>query len=181
MKTEEIYEKIFKIIEEAGDKTIFNLADLRRQADNHLFGLELRDKYGLDIDPTRIHSKDWQKLHDNIYIAFFKEGYRNISWPDDGRQPENETLLLIKFPTGAYIFGNHFPTDIFQKFFQELKSYGPKYLDSANKCLYFSLDNAAEVFNNYTKIYKKYKDIDISKNKARRVQQLKKELEELQK
>ena len=81
---------------------------------------------GFNLDPKTIHSTDWQKLKENVHIGFFDGERRSISWSDDGRQPKNETLLYISYPTGAYIFGGDYPTEFFQKFFLELKTYNPK-------------------------------------------------------
>jgi len=71
-------------------------------------------------------------------VGWWGEKYgRHISWSDDGKQPEDELLLVISFPTGAYIFGDDYPTEFFKEFFQELKTYNPKYTDTTNKTLYF--------------------------------------------
>ena len=95
-----------------------------------MFGVELVEKYGFDIDPKTINSSEWQELKRNVFIAHFGGNGRGISWPDDGNQPDNETLLILKFSTGAYFLDDDYPVELFERFFLELKSFGPKFVDS---------------------------------------------------
>lgn len=90
---------------------------------------------------------------------FGKHTGRSVSWSDDGSQPSEHTtewLLVVKFPTGAFIFGEHYPKKTFDSFFAELKAYSPKYCDSNNHALYFSSDNAKLVVDNIYDIKAKY-------------------------
>jgi len=145
------------------------------------YGIELKEKYGLDIEPKNIQSLDWIKFGGYMAIGWFGTEYnRNISWSDDGKQPENELLLQIGFPTGSYIFGDDRPVDLFKKFFLELKTYNPKYIDTANKCLYFSMDNAGKIFNEFKSILSKYNEINKEEFKKRRIEKIKEELKELE-
>ena len=43
------YEEIFEVIEKHGDLCVFNVVNLKREAECHIFGLELKEKYGLNF------------------------------------------------------------------------------------------------------------------------------------
>ena len=64
-------------------------------------------------------------------------------------------------------------------FFFELKSFNPDYCDSANKSLYFKLENAKEVFNSYDSIVKKYYELNKEDFKQREIIRKQKELADL--
>lgn len=178
--TEKAYKEILKLLNRHKDVIVFDIDDLQTKAKHHLFGVELVEKYGFNLDPKRIHNTDWQELKDHVYIGFWDGEKRKIPWSDDGSQPNNEVLLCIKYSTGAYIFGDDYPVEFFQKFFLELKSYKPKYVDSTNKGLYFSMDNAGEIFNNYDSIVKRYYEENKEDIKQRRIKQMKIDLAKLE-
>ena len=121
-----------------------------------------------------------QKANVGLYS---EEQRRQISWSDDGRQPENEWLCVISFPTGAYIFGDYFkdeyPKETFNEFFEELKSYGTKYCDTVNHNLYFTSDVAHKVVKDFPEIFKKYKDMCQHEYERQRVKELEAELAKL--
>jgi hypothetical protein len=99
------YDEILKVVKKHRDICVFDVSDLERKANIHLFGLKLKEVYGLDIDPKRVDSVDYFRPNDHMYISWYGEKYkRTISWPVDGRQPEDELLLNICYPIGAYIF-----------------------------------------------------------------------------
>lgn len=179
--TKKAYNEILKAMKKHKDICVFDIETLERQSNIHLYGLELKEKYGLDIDPKQVKSTSFNEFHG--YCRLYKVGKdfnNSISWSDDGRQPDNELLLNIAFPTGAYIFGEDYPKVLFQKFFLELKSYNPKYTDSHNHCLYFSMDNAKDVFNNFVAIYKKYCEINKEDFKQRKIERMKADLAKLE-
>jgi len=178
--TEKAYKEILKVLNKYKSEIVFDIDDLETKAKHHLFGVELVEKYGFKIDPKRIDSTDWQKLKDNVIIGFWDGEHRRISWSDDGSQPNKETLLCISYPTGAYIFGGDYPTEFFQKFFLELKTYNPKYTDTANTSLYFSLDNASDIYNAYDSIIKRYYEENKVDIKKRNMDKMKAELAELE-
>lgn len=179
-KTEKAYKEIIALLEKYREDIVFDVDYLKRQAEKHIFGVALVEKRGFNLDPTQINSTDWQKLKENIYIGFFDGERRKISWSDDGRQPKNELLLNISFPTGAYIFGGDYPTEFFNQFFSELKSYKPSYVDTRNNNLYYNLENGAKVFNDYDKIMKKYQDLNKKDRLRRKAEKMRKELEEIE-
>jgi len=175
------YSEILETLKKYKDICVIDIDDLERKSKYHLFGIELKEKYGLNINPKNIRSLDWNSFGDHLSIGLWGEKYRRtISWSDDGKQPEDEILLEISFSTGAYIFGQDYPTELFQKFFLEIKSYKPKYLDSHNQSLYFSMDNAKDVFNNFDSILKKYREINKKDFKLREIKRMKEELGKLE-
>lgn len=124
--------------------------------------------------------KGWNGAHDDQHMIKMCGG-RTISWEDDGKVPENgEWLYKISFSTGAYIFGQHYPQQLFKEFFNELKSLSPKYCDTANSALYFSSENASEAYEAYPKILKKYKDKIEADKKRIELEETKKKLKALE-
>jgi hypothetical protein len=135
------------------------------------FGINI----GSDCNPG------WCKISEHECIKLYgSEHNRTISWPDNGNQPENERLYQISFPTGAYIFGRQYPENTFKMFFDELKGYEPKYIDSANNCLYFTSENAKCVHENFKPIFDKYAGLVDEELKAKKIESLKKELSKLE-
>ncbi len=176
----ELYDEILKLVEKSKDNLVYDFSEMKTKAKIHLFGIELKEKYGLDIDPKNMRSLDYNSFGDHLCISRYGEGRkRTISWPDQDRQPENELLLQIGFPTGAYIFGKDYPKELFQKFFNELKTYKPKYTDSHNDCLYFSMDNASGVFNNFKAILQKYYKLNETDYNARKIKKMEEDLKKL--
>lgn len=185
--TKKAYDEVLTVLHKHRELCLYDIAELERKAKVHLFGLKLKEKYGLNIDPKRVDSLDYQSFGEKK-IGLFGEKYRRtISWSVDGRQPEDEYLFTVSFPTGAFIFGDgdtfnkDYPTDFFQKFWLELKSYKPDYIDEANHCLYWKLDNAKDAFNNYEAVLKKYHDLNKNDIKQRRIAKMKADLEQLEK
>lgn len=178
-KVEKAYKEILKVLKKHKDICVFDVDRLEEKAKNHLFGVELKEKYGFNIDPKIINNMGYQKLKEAIHVGFWDGVRSKISWSDDGSQPKGETLLYISYPTGAYIFGEDYPTELFQRFFLELKIYNPKYTDSANHSLYFSMDNAGEIYNKYDSILRKYNDINNEDFKKRKIIKMEEELTKL--
>lgn len=182
-KTASIYRDILKVAKSYNKSELNNwdIEGIITKAKLYLHGVSIIDDYGLNIDPNKISSFDWNELREYIYIGNWGDKYnRTISWSDNGEQPKDELLLTIKFPTGAYIFGDDYPTKLFEKFFNELKAYNPKYSDTANKNLLFSMDNAKDVFNDFDGLLKKYHQINIEDRKQRKIDKMKSELQKLE-
>lgn len=180
-ETEKAYKAIFKLLKKHRDLIVLDIDRLEIKSKFHLFGIKLKEEYGFDIDPKSINNLQWQKLNDNISIGWYGDKYgRKIGWSDDGTQPTDELLLDICFPTGAYIFGGDYPKEFFEKFFLELKSYKPKYVDTTNKSLYFSMDNAAKVYNVYDSLFKKYDEMNSADIKQRQIEKMKEDLAKLE-
>jgi len=180
-KAEVVYSEILKLLKRHKDVCIFDIEDMERKSKVHLFGIELVERYGFNIDAKNVNSLDWYRPGEFTTIGRWGEKYRRtISWPDDGTQPDDEMLLQISFSTGPFIFGEDYPQDLFQKFFLELKSYKPKYTDSHNNGLYFAMDNAGKVFNDFKSILQKYNKLNEEDFKQRRIKKMKEDLAKLE-
>jgi len=185
--TEKAYKEIFKVLKKHKDTIVFDVKSLETKAKLHLFGVELTEKYGLKLDASKIICLDWNKFGEYMSIGWWGDKYqRTISWSDNDTQPKDELLLKISFSTGAYIFGygsmfnKDYPTKFFQKFFNELKIYNPKFTDSHNHSLYFSMDNAKNIFNSFDEIFNKYNELNEKDIKKRKIQKMKDELSKLE-
>lgn len=172
------HEALLETLEEYSDILDGNSdVDVRRELRNTIGFLEVSQEFGIDFG--KVFGYHHMNFEVNQHTRFMKGAH--ISWSDDGRQPsEDEYLYVISFPTGAYIFGQHYPTQLFQEFFHELRSYKPKYLDSANKTLYFDSSNAKEIHRDFPKILKKYQDRVKDDYKRIRKEQLEEELRQLE-
>lgn len=146
--------------------------------------MDLNEEYGLDINVNDIrdYNKDWIEFSEYAALGVFGKSYgRTISWSDDDRQPyDGDRLLCISFPTGPYIFSyNGELRKLFNDFFAELKAMNPKYCDTANHSLYFSIDEAAKVHAEYLEIFKKYQGMAKKAFDDFRIALLEKELGKL--
>lgn len=179
--TKKAYSEILKLMNKHKELININIDEFKHKSKLHLLGIELNELYGFNVNPNRIHSLNNIELGQYARICLMGKKYnRTISWLDNGEQPVDELLLLIQFPTGAYIFGEDYPEEFFQKFFRELIDLRPKYTDSHNCCLYFSMENAGKAYNQFNEIYKKYQDINKEDYKQRKIQKMKDELAELE-
>lgn len=140
---------------------------------------ELEEEFGVAI--KNIHSQTWFTCGYYSAIGLWGSKHnRTISWSDDGRQPEDEWLYQISFPTGAYIFGADYCTETFDAFFAELKSFAPRYSDSANHSLYFTSGTTAEVSTALQVLIKKYSGLVQKEINEKRIIELQNELQKLE-
>lgn len=142
--------------------------------------LEKEEEFGIQLTRAGDGHFSVAGAYDNWsrVLYFSDDNGRSIGWSDDGRQPENEWLYIITFPTGAYIFGKPYPTETFQSFFMELKQFEPKYCDTANKELCFTPEKAKAVHESFWEIFGRHKAMVESELKKKRKVEL---LEELRK
>lgn len=179
MKRIDAYKKILKVIESCAKEVKL---DITYRLHNLIIREELQERFGINLQNYSSYSDTYFKLGDDVFIAKYGDKYnRTISWSDDGSQPEDEWLFVVCYPTGAFIFGEDYQQDTFKKYFEELKSYNPKYVDTVNKCLYYTEDVAKDVFENVNRLFIKYKAIAEDSRKASKIEALKKQLEELEK
>lgn len=146
--------------------------------------LEMSKRFGIPLEYVSSVQYSVVRAYDHwTHVALYGEDNRQISWSDDERQPEGEWLYCICFTTGPYIFGDYFkdeyPKETFNAFFNELKSYDPKYIDSANKCLYFTEENSKEVYEAFWGIFNKYKGMVKDEMQRQRKKELEEELAKL--
>lgn len=108
------------------------------------------------------------------YIGLFSEIYNSDKQPND-----EQMLLKISHSTGAYMFGDYYPRDFFDKFFQEVQERtNVEYVDIVNRSLYYTLENVMETLQLYKEIYEEY----VEKNKENyRLEMIKRKKAELEK
>lgn len=182
MSKVECYKKIIDAIED-NRKQInddyyldFLLSSLRSRVKINEIA-ELFDLKGL---PENGDSGYIEFYNGNANIMYYRRDEKWISWSDDDRQPEDEYLYCLRFPTSGYIFGSVYDSETFNSFFCELKKYNPKYSDSRNRCLYFSPEFAKKIHEEYRSIFEKYRLIYKEKCKENRKKELMLELEKLE-
>lgn len=182
MKTIDAYKKILKVIESCTKEVKLDSSiDTSYKLKSLILREEIQENFGIDLSNCYDYSATYFKVGYDKYIAKYSEKEnRTISWPDDGKQPKDEWLLAITYPPGAYIFGDDYQESTFNNYFEELKSFNPKYIDSANHCLYYTDDVAKVVFDQIGEIFKKYQAIAEDNRKASKIEALKKQLEELE-
>ena len=189
MINREALEDALKICNE--NKQLFadiGISDFNRvcyEVNRLLYAFKLQEDYGiLCVKPNMVQNLEpnvYVRINDNMYIVSMgKKHNRTISWSVDGRQPEDEIMLVISFPTGAYIFGDSYPKELFERMWTEIKSYGFKYADDMNNNVYFSLDTAAPIANAFRNILNKYYKIYKDEANLRKVNELRRELEKLE-
>jgi hypothetical protein len=168
-----IYEEILDLFSKF-ETDDYEVERMIKHANEKLKRERLSDQWGIDFTDWNGNvdsylTKGSMGAHAHEHFIKFNENC-SISWSDDGRQPEKgERLYQLSFSTGAYIFGDHYPKELFNQFFVELKAYKPKYSDTNNKCLYFDKQQAKWVHDAYFSILKRYQ----SKSKQfRKIQQL---------
>lgn len=179
MEISKAYKEIFEVLDKYKDIINININNLRNKSEIHLFKLKL-DSYGIYVPLNTIHNTTHIRIDYNRVIGLWDGEKRKVSWPDDGNQPENEYLFCISFPTGPYFFDEDYPKSLFSKFFNELKTYNPKYCDSHNSSLYYSIENAGKVYNNYRNICNKYYELNKEDRKKRKIDKLKEEINKLE-
>lgn len=171
------------------------LADLKKHADVIENNLIMKDwprllkemiavqKISEEFDipiPSYYCNTDWIDLSYHHHISVYG-GERKICSPDNGIQPqEGERLYRMCFPTGAYTLGAEYPTQTFKAFFEELKSYQPKYVDSNNSSLYFTADKAGAAYKAFPRLLEKYKEQAEAEVKQKKIEKLQAELAKLE-
>lgn len=185
-ETKKMYSEIMGVLKKYKGVCVFDVDELERKSKIHIYGAELKEKYGLNIKPEDVTSIDYNSFGEYKKIGWFGEKYRRtISWSVDGGQPDDELLFTVRFSTGAYMFGyggtfdKEYPTEFFQKFWLELKSYKPDYVDEANHCLYWKIENAKEAFNSFDDVLRKYNKLNQEDMKQRQIKKMEEELAKL--
>lgn len=177
----EAYKEILKVLKKHDDLLEDDYKiDIKGELINRISLQEISAEFGIELK-NKNYNSDWCKLAEYQYIGLYGEDHnRTISWSDDGSQPENERLYIIIFPTGAYIFGDSYPTNTFKMFWDELKSYGPKYTDTANHNMYFTAENAKHVHKEFNSVFNKHKSLVGEELRVKKIEALKDQLAKLQ-
>ena len=172
----DIKEKLKKL-DELWDEC--EIRNFEREIDKKLKVIEYKEKYDIDLKTRDIQNADWiyiERFKGTIYIG---KGMKVLN--SDAQPDENEELIAFCYPTGPYIFGSDYDTEVFEEFFEELKKYNFKYIDDINAKLYFELEQGSKLFKDYDKICKKYQELYDLRSKERKKEELKKQLEMLDK
>jgi hypothetical protein len=190
MDMKETFQKIIDICESETDAE-GTLSEIRIKAKNRVIRYEWEEKYGIKLDDSRFAECDCLRLNDYEFVGYFEDGYkchkegygRSISWSEGNKQPVNEWLYSISFSTGAYIFGEDYEEQkqLFQDFFEELRTHKPDYEDLHNHCLYWKVENAKEMMSEFKNILNKYRDINREELKTREIKKLEEKLAQLKK
>lgn len=184
-----VFQKIIDICEQNKDEE-GTLSDIATKAKNRVIRYEWEEKYGIKLDSS-FAEYDYLRLDEYQFVSYFEDGHtckkenrgRSISWPEGGKQPVEEWIYSVGFRTGAYIFGEDYngQQQIFQDFFEELRTYKPDYEDLHNHCLYWKIENAKEIMSQFKIILNKYRDKNRQELKSREIEKLEKKLAELKK
>lgn len=181
-----IFEDNKKLFDEL-DWAEFRQAEIQLQ--KGLYAIRLKEEYGLETvkphmvksGPPNVYVDMRAARYVDMCIYSMGEKYnRTISWPEGGRQPEDEVLFMLGFPTGPLMFSDSYPQEFFDEFWGEIKSYEYKYIDEHNRCIYFELEKAAPIANAFPLILKKYRERYRAEADIRRIAELKAELGRLE-
>jgi hypothetical protein len=166
----------------------FNDIDtMAKEAKKHLMLIEWYEKYKIKVAHNDCYDGNINLNRFSSIILFMdaekckKEHYgRSISYPDDGRQPVDGWYYVIKFPTGAFIFGEDYDyqIELFKKLIKEIKGYSPDHCDTVNNCFYWKIENCKKIFDNFPSIIEKYYKINQSERQEREVKKLEAKLEQ---
>jgi len=175
------YKELICIID---DYKLGDMQFAKRAAEKHVFVDEFRDKYHIVVNAEHLSIDNgfWINVPvrlGNMYIGLFGEKY-NRDVLNNTQDTDEEILLTIQFHTGAFVFGEDYPTEFFEKFYAEIKTYKPKYCDDLNKSMYFSMENAANIFEDYRGICDKYIKENRNDLLQRRAEQLRKEATQIE-
>lgn len=179
----DVKDKLEKIYELDEDYEIHNIIN---QIEKKIVKVEYKEKYDVELKDYEIIRKDWifiERFKGSIYIG------KGMKIFNSSKQPkEDEMLIQFAYPTGAYIFGgggwfpdkDDYDEELFDDFFEELKTYNYKYIDELNSCLYFDMENGIKLLKKYNEICEKYQDKWNERAKERKIKALKEELEVLE-
>lgn len=176
----DLLNKLKAVFDENTTPLTYCIENMKIDIEGELTLLDLGEK--LDTDISNETFSHYIRLTNNMTLSLFCEGCgREISWPDDGKQPSPGWYLVISFPSGAYTLNRYYPKELFNKFFEELKSFGAKHVDTCNHLLYFTLDEnpepARKVYKAYDGILKKYYDMSKEEMLSNEIAQAKEELQ----
>ena len=149
---------------------------------------KIKEKYGIDFNDSKIFSSfnvtNIYRFNAQVYMSGGDGYIGTISEIyNSDKQPSSPQLLLkISHSTGAYIFGDYYPTDLFNEFFDELRAKTKvEYVDVCNHSLYYTLENAMEAITIYKEVYKEYIEKNKENYKKVMIEKKKLEIERLQK
>jgi len=179
---EEVYKELLDIYENnkkllAKDEPIFHGIKIKQH------WLEINRRFGLNVNVWYGDLRMDYATYSN-YATIIEVGNScNISeFEDEWKKPiKGELLMQLRFSTGVYLFSseNYNLDYIFYQFFNELKELGAKYVCTASRRLYFSIEDAARVHEEFIKLYEKYKKMAEDEQKKQKLLRLTKQINEI--
>jgi hypothetical protein len=142
---------------------------------SYLSGLLHDAKYLLEVAKRCVKFQ----IYNESQSLGYGMGIYTMKYIYDDRFKGPEELLKISFPTGAYIFGEHYDKEYFKEFWEELKECEADYIDEANKELFYKPENAKKAWEHYQTVYKKYREGNKKRMKKVQLQEAKKRYEKL--
>lgn len=157
------------------------ISDFKIRIENRIRVNEILTEFGATIPSGAFATSAYIPLtYDNDMSICLWTDKHSIGVPENGQPKVGELLLVLRFPTGAYKLHSEYPTKTFNKMFDELMEYKPKYWDRCNKSLYFDSSNSKAVFENYYSILAKYKEEALVEVKQKAIDKLKAEIDKLE-
>lgn len=182
----EMLEKLYEV-KGREIKSFTKIKDLERLLNTLSICEEIKSKYNIDLTDRDMFNEFNVSTVDSFsaqvsmnggdgYIRLISEIYNSDKQPIG-----SEMLFKIAHPTGAYIFGEYYPRDLFNEFFEELKNRTNfEYLDDVNHSLYYKIENMLESLGIYNKIYKEYSEKNKENYKKEMIKRKKEEIERLE-
>lgn len=157
------------------------LSDFKNRIETRIKVNEILSEFGVTIpDGAYAGTQHIPLTYDNAMSIHLWTDKHSIGIPCNGQPKVGEYLLILSFPTGAYKLHSEYPTNTFDKMFDELMGYKPKYWDRSNKSLYFDSSKSKAVFDNYYEILAKYKEEALIEVKQKAIDKLKADIAKLE-
>lgn len=160
---------------------VLNSDDILARLNSVLTKLKLSERFGILLEDDKTGSHGVPDMPVPMSVRYMDGEEYSIYDSDDGRQPNGEWLLVVSLPSGPYILSDcHYAKQTFDKFFEELKSYGAKYADSHNYCLYFDETASRAVCEAINGMFAKYRQLATVESNNKRVGDLQARINQLQ-
>jgi len=136
------------------------LSDIFSTINRKLDCAKIAVDFEVDLD-NRLEYYGHIIIHEFMCIANYGEGSgRDIACPDNDLRPTKpETLLLVSFPSGAYVLSDTYQSEIYNKMVGEIMCYNPEYTDIINHSFYFAAPEAKIVIPAIPGMVLKYREI----------------------
>lgn len=179
------YYDIDKIATEENKKHLKKaLSELEKVKDPHFYGKYSYARVAVNevrqiLDEIERYEKwGWNGKWSCIRVQRFCNEAQ-LRWGYHGEKLEQDTWLVIEFPTGPYWFGDDYDSEMFGWFFNELKEAGPSHCDDVNRSMLFDEHHARNAVAHFEACEAKYEEIHKKRMKENRMKQIEKELERL--
>lgn len=130
---------------------------------------------GILAEIDRYEKWGWNGNWSCIRVQRFCNGAQE-HWGYNGEELEQDTWLVIEFPTGPYWFGDAYDKEMFEWFFAELQEAGPSHIDSVNHSLLFDEQHARQAVAHFEVCEAKYEELYKKRKKENRMKQIEREL-----